>query len=76
MIATPAFHACNEAFGWRTTLAGRRGAGGERHGGGAARRLSGRAPGSPRGSVEARPQKLGPTFLKTLGHVFLAARPA
>src|SRR5262245_57044660 len=22
MIATPAFHACNEAFGWRTTLAG------------------------------------------------------
>ena len=22
MIATPSFHACNEAFGWRTTLAG------------------------------------------------------
>src|SRR5882757_989419 len=22
MIATPGFHACNEAFGWRTTLAG------------------------------------------------------
>src|SRR5688572_3686443 len=22
MIATPLFHACNEAFGWRTTLAG------------------------------------------------------
>ena len=22
MIATPAFHACNEAFGWRTTLSG------------------------------------------------------
>ncbi len=22
MLATPAFHACNEAFGWRTTLAG------------------------------------------------------
>src|SRR5258708_36167494 len=22
MIATPAFHACNETFGWRTTLAG------------------------------------------------------
>jgi len=22
MIATPAFHACNEAYGWRTTLAG------------------------------------------------------
>ena len=22
MIATPAFHACNEAFGWRTTLGG------------------------------------------------------
>ncbi len=22
MIATPAFHACNEAFGWRTTVAG------------------------------------------------------
>ena len=22
MIATPAFHACNEAFGWRITLAG------------------------------------------------------
>src|SRR5215468_6143475 len=22
MLATPAFHACNEAFGWRTTMAG------------------------------------------------------
>jgi OFA family oxalate/formate antiporter-like MFS transporter len=74
MIATPAFHACNEAFGWRTTL-----------GGLAAvllacgtvaallARLSGARLVVPRGSAEVRPQKLGPTFLKLSGTFFLAA---
>jgi MFS family permease len=76
MIATPAFHACNEAFGWRTTLAG------------LATvlaicgtiaallaRLSGaRLVALPAAGVApARPQKLGPTFIKLSAIFFLAA---
>jgi MFS transporter, OFA family, oxalate/formate antiporter len=82
MIATPAFHACNEAFGWRTTLGGLASvlvAGGvaaallTRHSG---TRLvapgnSERATGVERGSTG--PPLLGPTFLKLSATFFLAA---
>jgi MFS family permease len=74
MIATPVFHACNEAFGWRTTLAGL--AAVLAASGTAAAllaKLSGARLVMPRGSAEARPQKLGPTFLKLSGTFFLAA---
>jgi MFS transporter, OFA family, oxalate/formate antiporter len=74
MIATPAFHACNEAFGWRTTLAGL--AAVLAASGTAAAllaKLSGARLVAPRGSAEVRPQKLGPTFLKLSGTFFLAA---
>ena len=74
MIATPAFHACNEAFGWRTTLAGLAAV---LAASGTAAALLARVSGArlvmPRGSAEARPQKLGPTFLKLSGTFFLAA---
>src|SRR5690349_23486609 len=65
MIATPAFHACNEAYGWRTTLAGLAtvlvlcgiaAALLARHGG--ARLVP------PSGSAAAGPSVLGLTFLK------------
>jgi MFS transporter, OFA family, oxalate/formate antiporter len=83
MIATPAFHACNEAFGWRTTLGGLASvlvAGGvaaallTRHSG---TRLdapgnSERATGAERGSTTG-PPLLGPTFLKLSATFFLAA---
>lgn len=80
MIATPAFHACNEAFGWRTTL-----------GGLAAvlvicgiaaallARISGArlvAQASSEGAAakaEERPAILGPTFFKLSTTFFLAA---
>jgi MFS family permease len=79
MIATPAFHACNEAYGWRTTLAGL-----------AAvllvcgtlaallARLSGTRLVAPVSSERAsspapRPATLGPTFLKLSTTFFLAA---
>ena len=75
MIATPAFHACNEAFGWRTTL-GRTGdrAGGLRDRGGAARPArrgaAGRA-GEQRGRAARRHSagNAGPDLLQALGDV-------
>ena len=73
MIATPAFHACNEAFGWRTTLGGLAAvlvACGiaaallARHERGAA----GRAGSAGAGSAE-RPAGAGPDLLQALGDV-------
>jgi MFS transporter, OFA family, oxalate/formate antiporter len=75
MIATPAFHACNEAYGWRTTL------------GGLATvlvicgiaaallaRLSGSRLAAPAAAAsEERPAILGATFLKLSTTFFLAA---
>jgi len=74
MIATPSFHACNEAFGWRTTLAGL--AVVLVACGSAAALLA--SYGGARlvvatGSAAARPTKLGPTFLKLSATFFLAA---
>jgi len=74
MIATPSFHWCNEAFGWRTTLAGlaavllAAGAAADllAHHGGA--RLA-----PPSGSAPVQPAKLGLTFAKLSGTFFLAA---
>src|SRR4029453_11375615 len=82
MIATPAFHACNEAFGWRTPLGGVASvlvAGGvaaallTRHSGTrlVAPGSSERATGVERGSTG--PPLLGPTFLKLSATFFLAA---
>jgi MFS transporter, OFA family, oxalate/formate antiporter len=74
MLATPAFHACNEAFGWRTTLGGlaatlvlcgAAAAALARHSGA---RLIAPAIGGPE-----RPSALGPTFYKLAGTFFLAA---
>jgi OFA family oxalate/formate antiporter-like MFS transporter len=74
MIATPAFHACNEAFGWRTTLGGLAtvlvacgiaAALLARHGG--ARLVA------PKSSAETRPATLGLTFFKLSATFFLAA---
>src|SRR5215468_5535683 len=73
MIATPAFHAVNEAFGWRTTL-----------GGlaavlltfGAAAALLAWLSGTklvPPGRLPEREATLGPTFFKLSGTFFLAA---
>ena len=74
MIATPAFHACNEAFGWRTTL-----------GGlatvlvacGIAAALSARHSGArlvaPKSSEAAQPARLGLTFFKLSATFFFAA---
>lgn len=76
MIATPAFHACNEAFGWRTTL-----------GGlaavllvfGTAAALLSRYSGArlvvpaSGGGAAARPAALGLTFVKLAATFFLAA---
>jgi OFA family oxalate/formate antiporter-like MFS transporter len=74
MIATPSFHACNEAFGWRTTLAGL--AVVLVACGSAAALLA--SYGGARlvvaaGSAAARPTTLGPTFLKLSATFFLAA---
>lgn len=83
MIATPAFHTCNEAFGWRTTLGGLATvlvAGGiaaallTRHSGtrlvapGNSEKTTGVATASTTG-----PAFLGPTFLKLSATFFLAA---
>ena len=74
MIATPAFHACNEAFGWRTTLGGLAAvlvACGiaaallARHGG--ARLVA------PKSSEATQPATLGLTFYKLSATFFLAA---
>jgi MFS family permease len=74
MLATPAFHACNEAYGWRTTL-----------GGLAAvlvifgtiaallARYSGARLIAPAGVAVERPAALGPTFYKLSATFFLAA---
>ena len=79
MIATPAFHACNEAFGWRTTLAGlaavlvacgMAAALLARHGGA---RLIPPATAAAPGSTATAPAVLGPTFFKLATTFFLAA---
>ncbi len=78
MIATPAFHACNEAFGWRTTLGGLATV---LVAGGIAATLLARHSGArlvaPASSATTAPQKapaiLGPTFLKLSATFFLAA---
>jgi MFS family permease len=79
MIATPAFHACNEAFGWRTTLDGLAAVlvacGGAaallaRHSG---VRLAIPPDSTPGGRAPDRPATLGPTFLKLSATFFLAA---
>jgi MFS transporter, OFA family, oxalate/formate antiporter len=76
MIATPAFHACNEAFGWRTTLAGLAAV---LLSCGAAAALLARYSGVrlavPAGAGRApeRPATLGLTFLKLSATFFLAA---
>jgi MFS transporter, OFA family, oxalate/formate antiporter len=78
MIATPAFHACNEAFGWRTTLGGLAtvlvacgiaAALLARHGGA---RLVAPASSATTASEKA-PALLGATFLKLSTTFFLAA---
>ena len=78
MIATPLFHACNEAFGWRTTLAGLAGvlvvcgcvsALLVRYGGA---RLVAPAS-SARTGAEPPAAVLGPTFFKLAATFFLAA---
>src|SRR6185312_4043343 len=74
MIATPAFHACNEAFGWRTTLAGL--AAVLLICGTAAALLawlSGARLAMPAGRAPQRPAALGLTFLKLSATFFLAA---
>jgi len=75
MIATPAFHACNEAFGWRTTLAGLAAV---LVACGAAAALLARHSGvrlavPAGGPAPERPAALGPTFLKLSATFFLAA---
>lgn len=75
MLATPLFHASNEAFGWRTTLGGLAAtlvlsgvaaALLARHSG--ARLIATSAGGRPH-----RPSAMGPTFYKLSGTFFLAA---
>ncbi|MGQ0582644.1 MAG: MFS transporter [Reyranella sp.] len=79
MIATPLFHACNEAFGWRTTLAalasvlvvcGIAAALLARHSGARLIPPSGSA---TAGGVKTGPAILGPTFYKLSATFFLAA---
>ena len=78
MIATPAFHACNEAFGWRTTLGGLATV---LVAGGIAAALLARHSGArlvaPASSATTAPEKapalLDPTFLKLSTTFFLAA---
>ncbi len=74
MIATPLFHAVNEAFGWRTTLGGlavvllASGAAASLLAG-----LSGARLAAPAGKAAERPAALGTTFLKLSATFFLAA---
>src|SRR5688572_11605306 len=74
MIATPTFHACNEVFGWRTTLAGLAAV---LVACGIAAALLAKHSGTrliaPAGGVTARPAKLGPTFFKLSATFFPAA---
>lgn len=75
MIATPAFHACNEAFGWRTTLGGLAtvlvicGIAASLLARYSGARLAAPAATSP----EDRPAILNPTFFKLSTTFFLAA---
>jgi MFS family permease len=74
MIATPAFHACNEAFGWRTTLAGLAAV---LVACGVAAALLAKHSGArlvvPASSAATRPANLGLTFFKLSATFFLAA---
>jgi len=78
MIATPAFHACNEAYGWRTTLFGLATV---LMIAGTAASLLGWLSGvklvAPRDALSSaapeRPAALGKTFFKLAGTFFLAA---
>jgi len=74
MLATPLFHASNEAFGWRTTLFGLALV---LLATGAAAALLAHASGArlalPPGAPAARPSPLGRTFLKLSATFFLAA---
>jgi OFA family oxalate/formate antiporter-like MFS transporter len=78
MIATPLFHACNEAYGWRTTLGGLATV---LVAGGIVAALLGRYSGTrlvaPATAVSTAsptgPALLGPTFLKLSATFFLAA---
>lgn len=75
MLATPAFHWSNEAFGYRTTMAGM--AGTLLVCGGAAALLcwfaGTRLAGGATGATRAAPAPLGSTFLRLSGVFFLAA---
>jgi MFS family permease len=76
MIATPLFHACNEAFGWRTTLAGLATV---LVAGGIAAALLARYSGTrlvasvSSSASTSGPALLGPTFLKLSATFFFAA---
>ncbi|CAN0477027.1 unnamed protein product, partial [Phaeothamnion confervicola] len=79
MIATPLFHACNEAYGWRTTLAalaavlvasGIAAALLARHSGA---RLVAPSGSATAGGAKTVPPILGPTFFKLSATFFLAA---
>ncbi len=78
MIATPAFHACNEAFGWRTTLAGLGavlvifGAVASLLAWHSGAKLIAPAESTP-GRAPERPAVLGATFFKLSATFFLAA---
>ncbi len=78
MIATPAFHACNEAFGWRTTLGGLAtvlvlcGVAAALLGRLSGARLAAPASGTAT-AAEKAPAILGPTFFKLSATFFLAA---
>jgi OFA family oxalate/formate antiporter-like MFS transporter len=82
MIATPAFHACNEAFGWRTTLGGlaavlvacgTAAALLARHGGARLVAPASSAATGPEKGPAIGPAILGPTFFKLSATFFLAA---
>jgi len=83
MIATPLFHACNEAFGWRTTLAGLAcvlvacgiaAALLAHHGGARLIAPAGPASAGPASAgTEQAAAILGPTFLKLASTFFFAA---
>jgi MFS family permease len=75
MIATPAFHACNEAYGWRTTLGGLAAV---LLAAGIAAALLARYSGArlvvpAAGRAPERPAALGLTFVKLSATFFLAA---
>lgn len=75
MLATPLFHASNEAFGWRSTLGG---LAATLVVSGAAAALLARYSGArliaaASGGAPERPPAMGPTFYKLAGTFFLAA---